>query len=251
MAGRGRGTRSPGAGRPEAAGDAGDDPWRFCRSLINAKRTAAAYRAAFLAAGLDLDATEPKQAGQWIAARTAPIELAAYLDHWAVVHGWRTTPSRRQRLLAAARAADPDPSRDALRAKSFSRDAADARRSPAGWPTIQRRMEAQPTTSLLMLAATINASDSATRARSERILRNAWNRDAGDFWVNYALAFARGRGPDDMAKAYPDPMAAVRFLTAAVATRPRSPMAHAVLGQALQAQGKSDEAIAQQRQRCG
>ena len=81
-------------------------------------------------------------------------------------------------------------------------------------------------------------------ALSERILCNAWDRDVGDFWVNYALAFARTREPGDMAKSYPDPVAAVRFLTAAVATRPRSPMARTVLGQALQAQGKLDEAIA-------
>ena len=213
---------------------------------FNAKRTVAAYRAAFVVAGLDLDATEPKQAGQWIAARTAPIEVAAHLDYWAAVHWVANEPESTKRLLAVARAADPDPWRDALRAKTFSRDAADAQAFARRLADDTKALDAQPTTSLLMLAGlfTFRFGDGA---RSERILRNAWNRDAGDFWVNYALAFARTRGPGEMAKAYPDPVAAVRFLTAAVATRPRSPMARAVLGQALQAQGKLDEAIAQQR----
>ena len=44
-----------------------------------------------------------------------------------------------------------------------------------------------------------------------------------------------------------DPVAAVRFLTAAVAVRPRSPMAHACSRSSPSAQGKLDEAIAPHR----
>ena len=74
------------------------------------------YAAAFRQAGLDLDATDSKQAGAWLAARSAPIELASFLDDWVMV---RVNANARKkdtdRLVAAARAADPNPWRDALR----------------------------------------------------------------------------------------------------------------------------------------
>jgi hypothetical protein len=49
------------------------------------KQTDAEYAAAFRKAGLDLDTTEPKQAGAWIARRSAPVELSSYLDDWSHV----------------------------------------------------------------------------------------------------------------------------------------------------------------------
>ena len=211
------------------------------------KRTAAAYRAAFLAAGLDLDATEPKQAGQWIAARTAPIELAAYLDHWAVVHRLANDPeSTWQRLIAAARAADPDPWRDALRAKCFSRDAADVEAFP---PAGRRHKGARRPADDELGAAGCDYSntDSATAHASERVLRHAWHRDPGDFWVNFDLALVRGTGAAIRPRCIPTPWKPLRFLSAAVAARPRSPMAHTELGRVLGAQGKLDEAIAEHR----
>ena len=97
-----------------------------------------------------------------------------------------------QRLLAAARAADPDPWRDALRAKCFSRDAADVE-AFRRLADDTKALDAQPTTSPLMLAG-LFAFRFGDGARSERILRHAWNRDPGDFWVNFALAFARSKG---------------------------------------------------------
>ena len=84
-------------------------------------------------------------------------------------------------------------------------------------------------------------------ARAEQVLRHAWHRDAGDFWVNFNLALVRGTGASDPAEVYPDTVEAVRFLSAAVAARPRSSIAHNELGRVLGAQGKLDEAIAEHR----
>ena len=53
-----------------------------------------------------------------------PVELAGYLDDWAFVRRAAGRPEADwRRLVAAARAADPDPWRDALRAKFGSNDA--------------------------------------------------------------------------------------------------------------------------------
>ncbi len=74
------------------------------------KRSNAEYAAAFRKAGLDQDATDPKQAGAWIAGRSAPIELASFLDDWTMVRrAARADEKASARLIAAARAADPDP----------------------------------------------------------------------------------------------------------------------------------------------
>ena len=78
----------------------------------------AAYAAAFRAAGIDLDAPEPKAAGARIAARPEPVRLAmvAALDHWTGVRKARGQGEAWRKVVEVARAADPDPDRDALRA---------------------------------------------------------------------------------------------------------------------------------------
>ncbi len=66
----------------------------------------------------------PDEAGRWLASRTDPIELAGYLDDWAFVRRAAGRPEADwRRLVAAARGGDPDPWRDALRAKLGSNDA--------------------------------------------------------------------------------------------------------------------------------
>jgi hypothetical protein len=102
------------------------------------KRADAEYAAAFRKAGMDLDTIQPAEAGKWIAARSEVLERAGHLDDWAYIRikaqraeaDWR-------RLVAAARAADPDPWRDALRAKFGAKDAvaiAEFRRLAGGAP---------------------------------------------------------------------------------------------------------------------
>ena len=88
------------------------------------KRSDADYADAFRKAGLDLDATGPDEAGKWLASRTEPIEIAGYLDDWAFVRRQLGRPEADwHHLVAAARGGDPDPWRDALRAKFGSNDA--------------------------------------------------------------------------------------------------------------------------------
>jgi serine/threonine-protein kinase len=81
--------------------------------------TDAAYADAFRTAGLAVDGEEPQAAAARIAARPASVRLAvvAALDHWTAVRkGRRVGGAAWSRLVAVARAVDPDPDRDALRA---------------------------------------------------------------------------------------------------------------------------------------
>jgi serine/threonine-protein kinase len=210
---------------------------------LDPKRTDAAYAAAFRAAGLDLDRTDPKAAGSWIAGRSAPVELAAYLDDWAYVRrlaGVKADAEPCRRLIEAARAADPDPWRDALRAKVAPQDAEAFQRLAAD----DAALGSQPAASLVLLALQLKhvAKDSA---RAERVLRRAWRRDPGDFWVNFELAQVRLENPGASRAILPRPEEAIPYLTAAVAIRPRSMRAHGRLGVALYAQGKLAEAEAE------
>ncbi len=122
------------------------------------RQTDAEYAAAFRDAGLDLDVTDPERAGAWIAARSAPVELASFLDDWALVRraaGAGETFSRR--LAAAARAADPDFWRDALRAglEAKGPEAVEALRKLAGDEEV---LDAQPAESLRLLAWRLKAA---------------------------------------------------------------------------------------------
>ena len=84
----------------------------------DAKQSDAEYTAVFRAFGIDLDQLDPLEAGQRIAQRSQPIELASYLDDWALQRKeakQKKDETSWRRLLAAAKAADPDSWRVALR----------------------------------------------------------------------------------------------------------------------------------------
>ena len=130
-----------------------------------------AYSAAFGKAGLEVDKSEPETVGAWIASRSSPSEMAAYLDDWANVRRQMTlVPGQRPwtHFIASARKADRDPWRDRLRAgiqgdHQALRDLADD----------ERALGAQPVVSLNLLAIYLRnwAND---LERAERVLRLNW-----------------------------------------------------------------------------
>ncbi len=205
------------------------------RSVVdNPERIDAGYNAAFRNAGLDLDALPAEKAGAWIDARSKRVELAVYLDNWAFIRrSARALKADWRHLVAAARAADPEPWRDALRAKVLSRDpaAANACRALADNTAA---LDDQPAESLILLALEL-LNTAGDHARAERVLRRAWLQHPGDFWVNYQLAQAPGKAVRASEEFYPRPDDEVRYLTAAVSIRPSSAMAYRSLGFALRA----------------
>ena len=80
-------------------------------------RADAEYSAAFHEYGVDLDATDPAQAGARLAARPVAVELANALDQWVFLRRMRARGEAAgvRRLVAVAKAADPDPWRNRLR----------------------------------------------------------------------------------------------------------------------------------------
>ncbi len=210
------------------------------------KRTDVEYAQVFRKAGLDLDTTEPEKAGKWLALRTDPVEMAGYLDDWAFVRRGAGLPEAAwQRLVAAARVGDPDPWRDAIRAKFGRNDSvaiAELRRG-ADDP----KLEEQPAPGLLLLARKLKfgCGDSA---RAAHVLRRAARRYPGDFRVQFELAQAPGasEGPSDAI--FPHPNEAVRHLTAALAIRPGSASTHLVLSVAMIANRTLDKAEAECRE---
>ncbi len=213
------------------------------------KRSDSEYAAVFRKAGLDLDSTPPEEAGPWLAARTDPIEIAGYLDEWSLVRrrlgraeaDWR-------RLVVAARGGDPDPWRDALRAK-FGRNDAEAvemLRRLADDP----RLEEQPAPGLLLLARLLKfGSDDG--ARAARVLRRASRRYPDDFRIHFELALALGaaiEGGPSSNDIFPEPDEAVHHLTAALALRPVSVSTRIVVSIALIAARRLEEAEAECRE---
>jgi serine/threonine-protein kinase len=204
------------------------------------------YAEAFRAYGLNVaaEATDPAEAGAALAGRSSSPEIAAALDDWTWVRFRRAdrkdVPAWR-RLVATARAADPDPWRDALRAQLGQPTA----RATAVLKEIARDLkglEGQPVHGLTLLARLLR--EAGERDLSATILHLAWRLAPGDFWVNYELA---GSSWHEATWRIERPEEAVRFGTAAVAARPRSAIAHDSLGGALQARGDLQAAIAEHR----
>ena len=98
-----------------------------------------------------------------------------------------------------------------------------------------KALEKQPVHSLLLLSTMlVEAKDRPTAAA---LLRVANRRFPDDFWVRLLQGSISLLGAPK-----PDPAEAARLYAAAVALRPKSPIARINLAAALQSQRKSDEA---------
>jgi serine/threonine-protein kinase len=198
------------------------------------EETTAAYSAAFQEYGLDVDELAPQGAAAQIRARPIHRQLVAALDNWAnlrrnlQVRGWRE-------LLAVARAADPDPWRNRLRA--LLEEADEAKAQALSDLAASARVGEWPLSTLVLLGALSAGTDASERVAV--LLEQARQLHPGDFWINTVLAQLLEESHP------PRPDEAIRFRTAAAAVRPRSCGAHSYLGNALYHKGRLDEAIAE------
>jgi serine/threonine protein kinase/Flp pilus assembly protein TadD len=186
------------------------------------------YARVFREAGID-----PVRLGAEAVDRIPPavrVPVAAALDDWAATHqrvegsggrGW-------ERLLAAARAADPDAWRGRLREAVAQKD-----RQALADLAAESKAAGLPAASLVRLGNALRRIGAPQEAAA--VLRRAYRRHPGDFWVNFELAHC-------LADAHLEE--ALRYYTAAVALRPRSPGAHNDLGVALGKKKDVDEAVA-------
>jgi tetratricopeptide (TPR) repeat protein/tRNA A-37 threonylcarbamoyl transferase component Bud32 len=146
-----------------------------------------AYSEAFRAAGIDVDGVDPKQAGAGITARPESVRRAvvAALDHWTTVRRQRKPQNDGwPKLIAVARATDPDSVRDALRAALALED--QTRRLERVRPLAERVEAADwSPASLVLLGNTL--ADAGDVEAGVRVLRQASGFHPTDVWVQYTL----------------------------------------------------------------
>ena len=233
--------------------------------LVTDDKADTAFAAAFQAAGLDvmLPAVEPEVIGRRLADRPRAIALAsaAALDTWVVVRrsllrpGDAAGPAVLRRALTAARVADNDPWRNALRDSLADNDPGPLRRL-AQDPDLER----QGPVGLWLLGHSLEMAGDHERALE--VLRRAQRTYPGDFWLNTELglallggtrsglgatnAFVSSQGTPDARYQRAEP-----YFLAAVALRPRFGSAHLLLATAYLSQGKWDESFAELARRSG
>jgi len=191
---------------------------------------------------LDWDAGSPEEVGTRIADSSVAVELAAFLDGWAML-SYRLRPHsdlQWKRLLDIARIADPDIWRTQLR------DALAREDCPAllSLTSSDRTEQLRPWT----LSAVAHMLRETGNGQSiEALLRKAVNRYADDFWINQELAFVVRR-PKRSGGQWIRAEEAIPFLRVSVALRPQSPGARLNLGIALRDKGDLEGAIAEHRE---
>jgi tetratricopeptide (TPR) repeat protein/serine/threonine protein kinase len=192
------------------------------------------YHDAFANWGLDVDAltTEAAAAQLRLCPLAMRVEVAVALDDWALERRRLKRPEAEwQRLVALARAVDPDPWRDGLRALDYLHIGKE--RDKLLELARTAKVSELPPASVELLGLALRRAGAVELA--EDALRQAQRRHPDDVWLNYQLA-------ETLKAKKPTPWdEVVRFYTAARALRPE--IGHA-LGHALEAQGKQDEAAA-------
>ncbi len=195
--------------------------------------------AAFRRYGLDLDKVDPKIAGERLGNRPSTALIASEIDNWSFMRRIRLEPLDCRPLANVARAIDPDRWRNSVR-DQLDRREADAvgvlRRCAAD----AQAMEKQPVQSLLLLALMLDDVGDGGIAAS--VVNVAARRFPQSYGVWDLVGYFHGSESQA-----PDPKQAADAFAKAVALRPRSFHAHAMLGESLDAQNKLDGAIAEYR----
>jgi tetratricopeptide (TPR) repeat protein len=198
--------------------------------------TDASYVDAFRAAGIDPDALDPSSAGARIGAKPQPVARAmvAALDHWTGVREQRGANGEGwTRLIAAARAADPDPDHDALRSALLIKD------RPARLERLRPLAEraslvSWAPASLVSLGSAL--ADAGAVDEGVTVLKKASGTYPTDALVHYLLGgLLERRRP-------PQPDEAIRAYSVARALQPE--LASHELAHALDDHGKGEEAEA-------
>ena len=117
------------------------------------------------------------------------------------------------RLVETARAADPDPWRNAVR-DQYGRSAAETLPELRARAAEAQALEKQPVNSLLVLSTMLH--DAGERRSAAAVIRVATKRFPRDFWVCMLQGALDLEGAPEV-----DPAGAIRAYTAAVALRPR------------------------------
>ena len=183
------------------------------------------YAEAFRNYGLDLMVLEPAEAAAAIRNSAIRDTLLEFLHDWLY---W-VSDADRARVGAAVDEADDDEWRRAYRGAIAAKD-----RDPVKLKALAAAPGAatQPPVVLSGLCGSLLIHNH--RAEVQAVLSEAQRRHPGDFWINYLL----GHFWDEER-----PQLAIGYFRAAVAIRPNSDQAYAMLAKALRATGDAEGAL--------
>lgn len=181
------------------------------------------YSEAFENYGIALKSSDTAAAAEMVRGSDIRDTLLVFLHDWLY---W-VTDENRTRLRALVEAADDDPWRREFRDARARNDVTEMDELAHAPQAV-----AQPAAILSGLGGVLLTDDHPEAAWE--LLRAAQQRHPEDFWINYLLGHLLERDR---------PHEAVGYLRAAVAIRPASDQAYALLGRALREAGESDQAI--------
>jgi serine/threonine-protein kinase len=186
------------------------------------------YADAFRSYGIPVLTLEPVEAAARVRNSAIRETLLAFMHDWLR----RVPDENRTRLRDVLDRADDDDWRHAFREAFLEKDAV-----KLSALTHAPGASAQPPEVVSGLAAAMFGN--MYKYEAQEFMREAQQRHPGDFWINYLLGcFWREDFPQE----------AVGYFRAAVAIRPTSPGAYAMLGRALRGAGETEGAIAAFRQ---
>ncbi len=197
-----------------------------------ARSTAAEYRQAFAAFGLDVQPGQTEALARRIRTEEPAVRdaLLVGLDNWENCE--RTAFAADLRALAGA--ADTDPWRQEYRRAVANKDGAALARLSG-----EARRLSLPPTNFFLLALALDSTHQ--RAEAVALLRWARGRHPADFWIALEmgnLLYDSGAEPADLEER-------IGCFRVAVALRPAAATAHNNLGIALKDKGQLDDAIAE------
>jgi serine/threonine-protein kinase len=181
------------------------------------------YREAFANYGISLSSPDPANTSTLIRHSDIRDILLVFLHDWLYWAG----DDHRARLRAIIETADDDPWRRAFRDARAKNDVSKLKSL-----ALAPEAASEPPALLSGLGGALLVD--GHRDEAWTLLRTAYHRYPGDFWINYLLGqFLAEQRPQE----------AVGYFRAAVAIRPRSDQAYSRLGRALRAAGDSGAAI--------
>jgi tetratricopeptide (TPR) repeat protein len=215
-----------------------EEIWLEAHEFEYDDRWYADFARAFRECGIDVELLPEKEAAARVAARRIKLDLVMALTSWARLmrsDPRQQDPARWQRLLAIARAADPDPWHLRRQAAVEARDVRTLR-DMANEADLGRLR----THVLVSLGYSLRIAGDAEAAVA--FLRKAQRRHPGDFTINSYLALCLSELKP------PRWDEAIAFRRVALSARPQSVSAHGALGTALKNMGRLDEAVAEHRE---
>jgi len=199
---------------------------------------AQAFREAFLAHGIDLDAGELEEAAGLLTRRGLGSEVARALDTWGDERREGGDTAGAERLLDLAHIVDPDPQRAHLRAAMFDRNLEELRFLATS------SFEDQPAGTIALLASALLRLEERDLALS--VFRAGIETHPEDFELLYLLA--RQLTPSADASGVPEELIeAAQLYRAALAVQPDNPRVRFYLGRVLKKSGDLERALEQYR----